>query len=338
MQFHVRTSRAPPRVEYIPIWVTLNPHFVSNIVILEFLHRKPPFDVSSRHLLSWETWMSSLYLLSLLPRNGHPRRYRWRERLEQGSGLVDREHQLEVLQAVSTMKERPNRDALNRAVDIFRDAMRPFIVRKMRQVHGGRVQEAILESLQGRGRDDVKWSLEQGKSIEDSIDVGDFPHIVQNNWSKVFRSAFKGDQVVKNTLWQIVDARNKAAHPGPEDLGLEYVRSRLYDIADMLGRIDAPVEKRAVEEIRDRLPLRPDYPRKNPETPHRPTPTPSPDRSSYWLNTIMTPVVLHKGTCMYVKKYAGRYPGHWTEYPTKDAADAAGRSTLRRVQDCGICF
>ena len=235
------------------------------------------------------------------------------------------------------MKKRPYRDALNRAVDIFRDAMRPFIVRKMRQVHGGRVQDAILESLQGRGRDDVKWSLEQGKSVEDSIDVGDFPHIVQKNWSKVFRKAFKGERAVENALWQTADARNKAAHPGPEDLDMEYVRSRLYDIADVLGRIDAPAEKRAVEEIRDRLLLRPDHPPKYPE-PKIPTPTLSPDRSSYWLNTIMDPVILHKGTCMYVKKYAGRYPGHWTEYPTKDAAEAAGRSTLRRVQDCGICF
>ena len=236
------------------------------------------------------------------------------------------------------MKERPYRAALNRAVDIFRDAMRPFIVRNMRQVHGGRVEDEILKSLQGRGRDDVKWSLEQGMNVEDSIDVGDFPHIVQKNWSKVFRRAFKGERAVENALWQIADARNKAAHPGPKDVDCEYVRARLYDIADVLGRIDAPDEKREVEKIRDSLPPPPEHSPQNGEGPKRPTPTPSPDRSSYWLNAIMDPVILHKGTCMYVKKYAGRYPGHWTEYPTKDAADAAGRSTLRRVQDCGICF
>ena len=238
---------------------------------------------------------------------------------------------------MSTMKERPYRDALNRAVDIFRDAMRPFIVLHMMEVHGDRVEDAILESLQGRGPNDVKRSLEQGMNIEDSIDVGDFPHIVEENWPRVFHKAFKRERAVKSTLGQIADARNKAAHPGPEDLGLEYVRARLYDIADMLGRIDAPDEKQAVEKIRDSLPPRPGHPPKYPE-PKIPTPTYPPDRSSYWLNAIMDPVILHKGTCMYVKKYAGRYPGHWTEYPTKDAADAAGRSTLRRVQDCGICF
>lgn len=223
---------------------------------------------------------------------------------------------------MSTMKERPYRDALNRAVDIFRDAMRPFIVLHMMEVHGDRVEEAILESLQGRGPNDVKRSLEQGMNIEDSIDVGDFPHIVEENWPRVFRKAFKRERAVKSTLGQIADARNKAAHPGPEDLGLEYVKSRLHDIADVLGRIDAPVEKQAVEDIRDSLPPGPED-------------SASPDQSSYWLNTIMTPVILHKGTCFHVGKWAPSYPDNWTKYPTEQAAR---RSTLRRIKDCGICF
>ena len=241
---------------------------------------------------------------------------------------------------MSTMKERPNRDALNRAVDIFRDAMRPFIVRNMRQVHGDRVEDAILESLERRRRSEVKWGLQRGKSVEDSIDVGDFPHIVRKdeNWSRVFHKALKGDRAVGNTLWQIPDARNKAAHPETGDVDSEYVDVRLYDIASVLGRISALTEKQAVEEIRDSLPLRPSHPPKNGERPNRTTPTPSPDRSSYWLNTYMTPFVLHKSTYPHVKERAAAYPDHWTEYPTKDAAEAAGRSTLRRVKDCGTCF
>ena len=70
VQSHVLIPPAPLRVEYIPVWVTPNPPFVSTVIIFEYLHREPPFDVSARHLLCWETWMSSLYLLSLLPRNG----------------------------------------------------------------------------------------------------------------------------------------------------------------------------------------------------------------------------------------------------------------------------
>ena len=225
---------------------------------------------------------------------------------------------------MSTMKERPNRDALNRAVDIFRDAMRPFIVLNMMEAHSDREKEAILESLQGGRRDDVEWSLEQGKSVEDSIDVGDLPHIVRKdeNWSGVFRKAFKGERAVKHTLGQIADARNKAAHPGPEDLGLEYVGSRLYDISDVLGRIDAPAEKLAVDEIRDSLPLGPED-------------SASPDQSSYWLNVNAAGVKLHKGDCGYVKDWAPAHPNNWTKYSTEEAAR---QSTPRTIQDCGICF
>ena len=238
--------------------------------------------------------------------------------------MIDSEHQMEVLQAVSTMKERPNRDALNRAVDIFRDAMRQFIVLHMMEVHDARVEDAILESLQGRRRDEVKWSLQQGKNIEDSIDVNDFPHIVNKdeNWGGVFLSAFKGERAMKSTLGQIADARNKAVHPGPEDLSLEYVKSRLHDIADVLGRIDAPDEKQAVEDIGDKLP---------PGTGD----SASPDQSSFWLNVNAAGVKLHKGDCGYVKEWAPGHPNNWTEYPTEEAAR---RSTPRTIQECGICF
>ena len=214
---------------------------------------------------------------------------------------------------MSTMKERPNLDALNRAVGIFRDAMRPFIVQSMMLGPGGRVQER-------------------------SIDVNDFPYIVRQNWQDTFRIVFGGSRTVENALWQIAEARNTVAHPDPEDVDSEYARARLYDITDVLGRIKAQTEKRAVENIRDDLFGRPVRPRKKPKAPKIPTPTPSTDRSSYWLNTIMTPVVLHKDTCFHVKRWAERRPQNWTEYPTKDAAEAAGRSTLRRVRDCGICF
>ena len=36
---------------------------------------------------------------------------------------------------------RPNEDALRQAIDIYRDAMRPFIVRQLRRVRGAKVEE-----------------------------------------------------------------------------------------------------------------------------------------------------------------------------------------------------
>ena len=51
----------------------------------------------------------------------------------------------------------------------------------------------------------------------------------------------------------IAEARNQVAHPGTQDLDAEYTRARLYDIADALGWINAPDQKRAVEDIRAQL-------------------------------------------------------------------------------------
>lgn len=153
-----------------------------------------------------------------------------------------------------TMKDRPNKDALNRAVDIFRDAMRPFIVRNMKKnVRGTVLEDALRSSLRERRADDFDQSLQGGKSVEESIDVNDFPHIVQRNWREVFDRVFGGKRTVQNALWQTVDARNHVAHPGQQDLEPEYVRTHLYHIADILGQINAPSERRDVEKIRDDL-------------------------------------------------------------------------------------
>ena len=223
---------------------------------------------------------------------------------------------------MSTMKERPYRDALNRAVDIFRDAMRPFIVRNMKLVHGGRVEDTIWSSLGDKAQVRFRRLLREGEGVEGAIDISDIPRVVSRRWREVFDVAFSGDRTVQNTLRRIVKARNRTAHVGQRDMELKRVRHCLYDIADVLGRIDAPVEKLAVEKIRDSLPPGPED-------------SASPDQSSYWLNTIMTPVVLHKGTCVHVGKWAPSYPDNWTKYPTEQAAR---RSTLRRIKDCGICF
>ena len=154
---------------------------------------------------------------------------------------------------MSTMRERPNRDALNDALDIFRDAMRPFIVRNMKRVRGGRVEDVIRESLPGKRADAFEQNLRDSGSVEDLIDVNDFPLIVQRNWKGVFDNEFDWNRSVWSALWLIADARNSAAHPGERDIDSEHVRARLYDITVVLGRINAPSEKREVENIRDKL-------------------------------------------------------------------------------------
>ncbi len=154
---------------------------------------------------------------------------------------------------MTTKTDRPNRDALSRALDIYRDAMRPFIVRCLKRISGKQVEDAISESLSDRQAEQFRQNLGRNSSVEDAIDINDFPNLVSRNWPEVFSQAFKGDRTVQNLLWIIVNVRNEVAHPGRQDMDAEHARSRLYDLADLIGRINKPEEKRAVEGIRDQL-------------------------------------------------------------------------------------
>ena len=148
---------------------------------------------------------------------------------------------------------RPNRDALMQAIDIYRDAMRPFILRQLRRVQGATVEELIERGLGGRQADEFYQKLAENSDIESAIDLNYFPRVVRDNWRGAFAQHFNDDPSVQNMLWLIKTARDQIAHPGTQDIDAEYTRARLYDITDLLGRINAPDEKQAVEEIRDNL-------------------------------------------------------------------------------------
>ncbi len=115
-----------------------------------------------------------------------------------------------------------------------------------------RVEDAISEALKGNSRDQFLRNLHRSGNVEYAIDINDFPHLVKWYWYPVFHQAFNYERTVENLLYMIKEVRNEVAHP-EEDLDAEYARSRLYDIADLLGRINASDEKRAVEDIRDQL-------------------------------------------------------------------------------------
>ncbi|MDE0088638.1 MAG: hypothetical protein OXU23_23155 [Candidatus Poribacteria bacterium] len=127
----------------------------------------------------------------------------------------------------------PNQDALYQALNIYRDAMRPFILRNLKTVRG--------------------LSPEDRFQNEADIDIGDFPHLFRKYWNNAFERHFDPDRDVRSAVGIITESRNKTFHPGMEDLTWEYASSRLYDVADLLGQINAPEQKREVEAIRDKL-------------------------------------------------------------------------------------
>ena len=125
-----------------------------------------------------------------------------------------------------------NQEALNAALNIYRDAMRLFIFR-------------ILKKVQWLAKED---RIEK----PEDIDIGNFPHIFRKYWNNAFERHFDSDRDVRSAVGIITEARNKVAHP-KGDLPVEYAIGRLQEIADLLGQINAPEQKREVKAIRDKL-------------------------------------------------------------------------------------
>ena len=150
---------------------------------------------------------------------------------------------------------RPNRDALQKALDIYRDAMRPFLIRCLRQVRGMNVQEVISRSLGNRRADEFERALNRSTgNVESAIDINDFPTLVSRNWYReTFETKLNGDKTFQNQLWLITDARNHTVHPGTKDLDDDYTRTHLFLIADVLEKIGASDGKQIVQAIRDEL-------------------------------------------------------------------------------------
>lgn len=150
---------------------------------------------------------------------------------------------------------RPNRDALQKALDIYRDTMRPFLVRCLRQVRGTNVQEVISRSLGNRRADEFERVLTRSAgNVESAIDINDFPTLVSRNWYReTFETKLNGDKTFQNQLWLITDARNHTVHTGTQDLEDDYTRTHLFLIADVLEKIGASDGKQVVQSIRDEL-------------------------------------------------------------------------------------
>lgn len=149
--------------------------------------------------------------------------------------------------------ERPNRQALIDAIDIFRDAMRPFLLRHLKRMPGLTVEHAIRRSLLDTQCNRFDDNLRAGRSVGDSIDTGEFPQIVKSLWRDVFRDAFHSNGDVRGTLYRIAEARNQVSHPESQDVDLEYAISRLGDIVDVLADINEPEQSKEVKYIVDRI-------------------------------------------------------------------------------------
>ena len=154
------------------------------------------------------------------------------------------------------MKDYPNREALRKAHDIYRDVMRPFIVRCLKRVQGEKVEDLIRDSLPYEEEERFEEDLQKhNENIEAAIDINHFPHIIRKYWhrNRAFSQQFNSNSKVQYKTGTIAEGRNLWAHPGVEDLDSDRTRADLTYVAEVLGEIKNPDAKREVEDIRDRL-------------------------------------------------------------------------------------
>ena len=154
------------------------------------------------------------------------------------------------------MIERPNEDALNNGIRIYRDAMRPFIIRQLRRAKGLQPTDAVRRSLHGNLRDNFDFNLNKNNDrLDATIDIGHFSWIIgdRDNWEQCFSRPFRSDRNVQSHLRLIYEGRNAVSHPDTGDLDRDEVHATLTHIINILGRINAPEERSSVEKIRESL-------------------------------------------------------------------------------------
>ena len=146
------------------------------------------------------------------------------------------------------MTRYPNREALRKAHDIYRDAMREFIFQYLeKRVKNETVGDLIMRVL--------------NRKQPRTIDIKGISLIFRNSecW-KFFSQQFGYDQLlgrheydIRSVTSLIVMGRNKVSHPGSKDLDFEYTCTHLFLIAEGLGEIGKIQAKREVKDISDEL-------------------------------------------------------------------------------------
>jgi len=153
-----------------------------------------------------------------------------------------------------TTPDKPIQEQVNRALNIFRDPFRDFIVRRLRSVRGRKPADVIIPSLRGQAYDSALSASARGDDVRDMFDVGNFYFIVRDNWRDLFADDFQNDRSVLSALSQIGNIRNAASHSQyGRDVRRETAMSRISDMADILKTINAADAQAAVQEIWDAL-------------------------------------------------------------------------------------
>ncbi len=146
---------------------------------------------------------------------------------------------------------RPNKEALTKAIDIFREHMRPFLTRCLQRLPAESTSEAITKTMDDQQAREFERNLERVGDLESAIDVGIFPRLVSHYWKEVFSTEFDGDRsTIVRSLNRIKNARNLTSHPPfGRDLDEGKTREHLRHIVAVFYSLGAMDVMKAVEAI-----------------------------------------------------------------------------------------
>ena len=146
--------------------------------------------------------------------------------------------------------DRPNKDALSKAIDIFLDEMRPYLIRCLSNLPGTCASDAIVGTL---GNERAERFAENSRSgdLHSALEVSYFLPLVSNYWEDVFAFHFRNDVKILSLLKSVTYARNNVSHPPHlRDLDRSETLEHLGQIVDLLGGLRAREAIKAVSRIR----------------------------------------------------------------------------------------
>ena len=150
-----------------------------------------------------------------------------------------------------TTIDRPNIDALRRAIDIYRDCMRKFLLHHLKRIQGRTVDQAVADVLPPSEVNNLVDHQKLGKAIEDFIDVNHFPRLIRDYWHPVFSRVWPSSPPVHSQCEYIRVVRNEAYHPGTQDIGTAQTVTCLQHIVEVLDLINCPDERATVAQLLD---------------------------------------------------------------------------------------
>ena len=104
-----------------------------------------------------------------------------------------------------------NKETIDKAIDIYRDAMRSYIASVIRKVEGKRADNAIMEFLPDKAASQYARNRKEKRTIEGSLDLLYLPRLAAKYWRHLNVSQDKATVIY--LMRDIVNARNSVAHP-----------------------------------------------------------------------------------------------------------------------------